>query len=128
MGRLLDGLAVYVISLCAVCRQTNPFLPMPCSQLRLQELSWQEALQEVVAESSGGEAQELPEAVLQQVQGSPVLLNLATSLAQHKRLLAAVAAQQAQAAGDPGVPLRLREQLRSKTEDLSSTLRTILCL
>ena len=109
----------------------KPTLPTDAVfQMRLQELSWQDALQEVVAESSGGEAQpaELLEAVLQQVQGSPVLLNLATSLAQHKRLLAAVATQQAQAAGDPGVPLRLREQLRSKTEDLSSTLRTILCL
>ena len=39
-----------------------------------------------------------------------------------------VGAQQAQAAGDPGLPLRLQEQLRSNTEDLSSTLRTILCL
>ena len=94
----------------------------------MQELSWQDALQEVVAESSGGEEQaaEVPEAVLAQVQGSPVLLNLATSLAHHKRLLAAAAAAQAQAG--EGLPLRLREQLRTKSEDLSTTLRTILCL
>ncbi|KAL4436608.1 hypothetical protein ABPG75_003747 [Micractinium tetrahymenae] len=94
----------------------------------LQELSWEEALREVVAESASGEEQppELPEAVLTAVAGSPILLNLATSLAHHKRLLAAAAAQQA-AAGD-GLPARLREQLRAKAEDLSTTLRTILCL
>lgn len=96
--------------------------------LALQELSWQDALEEVVAESSGSEEQaaELPEAVLAQVQGSPVLLNLASSLAHHKRLLAAMAVQQAQA-GD-GLPMRLREQLRVRAEDLSTTLCTILCL
>lgn len=100
----------------------GPFLALQ------SELSWQEALQEVVAESGGGEEQvpELPDAVLAAVASTPVLLNLATSLAHHKRLLAALAAQQA-AAGD-GLPGRLREQLRSKAEDLSTTLRTILCL
>lgn len=99
------------------------------------ELSWQEALAEVVAESGGAEEagcdgsgafQLLPEAVLAQVEGSPVLLNLATSLAHHKRLLAAAAAAQA-AAGD-GLLLRLRDALRAKADDLSTTLRTILCL
>jgi len=58
---------------------------------------------------------------------SPVLLNLATSLAHHKRLLAAAAAAQAAAAGD-GLPARLREALRARADDLSTTLRTILCL
>ena len=93
-----------------------------------QELDWQDALQEVVAESSGGEEQAaaLPEAVLSQVHGSPVLLNLATSLAHHKRLLAVLAAQQAQA-GD-GLPARLREQLRARADDLTTTLSIILCL
>lgn len=96
-----------------------------------QELGWQEALEEVAAESldgeeaaRGGGGELLSEAVLQQVAGSPVLLNLATALAQHKRLLAAAAGAQA---GD-GLPLRLREQLRARADDLSTTLRTILCL
>lgn len=61
-----------------------------------------------------------------QVARSPVLLNLATSLAHHKRLLATAAAAQA-AAGD-GLPARLREALRARADDLSTTLRTILCL
>ena len=55
-----------------------------------------------------------------------MLLNLATSLAHHKRLLAAAAAAQA-AAGD-GLPVRLREALRARADDLSTTLRTVLCL
>lgn len=99
-----------------------------CPSLSLQEQSWQDALREVVAESTSGEEQplELPEAVLAAVAGSPILLNLSTALAHHKRLLAAAAIQQA-AAGD-GLPVRLREQLRANAEDLSTTLRTILCL
>ncbi|PRW45012.1 serine threonine- kinase hippo-like [Chlorella sorokiniana] len=99
-----------------------------------QELTWQEALAQVAAESVGGEealsgtapADLLPEAVLQQVARSPVLLNLATSLAHHKRLLAT--AQAAQAAAGDGLPARLREALRARADDLSTTLRTILCL
>ncbi len=94
----------------------------------LQELCWEEALREVIMESTSGEEQphELPEVVLTTVAGSPILLNMASALAHHKRLLAAAAIQQA-AAGD-GLPARLREQLRAKAEDLSTTLRTILCL
>ncbi|KAI7836850.1 hypothetical protein COHA_009303 [Chlorella ohadii] len=108
---------------------------VPAAGAQGQELSWQEALAQVAAESVGGEealsgtapADLLPEAVLQQVARSPVLLNLATSLAHHKRLLAAAAAAQAAAAGD-GLPARLREALRARADDLSTTLRTILCL
>ena len=79
----------------------------------------------------GGGGGLLGEAVLRQVQGSPVLLNLAVSLAHHQRLLAAAtAAAQVQGGGamGDGVPARVREQLRLKAEDLSTTLRTILCL
>ena len=98
--------------------------------LPLQELGWEQALQEVVAESGNGSSEEgvgeLPEAIVTAVAGSPALLNLAASLAHHKRLLAALAAQQA-AAGD-ALPARLREQLRAKADDLATTLRTILCL
>lgn len=65
-------------------------------------------------------------AFVTQVARSPVLLNLATSLAHHKRLLATATAAQA-AAGD-GLPARLREVLRARADDLSTTLRTILCL
>jgi hypothetical protein len=92
------------------------------------QLSWQDALHEVVAEGGDGEeaAAHLPEAVLAQVAASPVLLNLAACLAHHKHLLAVLAAQQAQAR--EGVPARLRERLRARAEDLSTTLRTMLCL
>lgn len=76
--------------------------------------------------AGAGAAPLLPEAVLQQVAGSPVLLNLATALAYHKRLLAAAGG--AGAGGTDGLPLRLREQLRARADDLSTTLRTILCL
>lgn len=101
-----------------------------------QEPGWQEALAEVAAEAldgeeargdgAGGGASLLPEAVLQQVAASPVLLNLATALAYHKRLLAAAGG--GGGAGGDGLPLRLREQLRARADDLSTTLRTILCL
>lgn len=170
------------------CPSASVLPPSPLHVALPQELSWQDALAEVAAESVGGEealagtapADLLPEAVLQQVRGwgrhpllhcftarqactadpcghawlravrplwcliavplaplrlanrnlqvacSPVLLNLATSLAHHKRLLAATAAAQA-AAGD-GLPVRLREALRARADDLSTTLRTVLCL
>ncbi|PSC67730.1 Serine threonine-kinase dst1 [Micractinium conductrix] len=107
-----------------------PGAPPAAAAAEAQELGWEQALQEVVAESGNGSSEEgvgeLPEAIVTAVAGSPALLNLAASLAHHKRLLAALAAQQA-AAGD-ALPARLREQLRAKADDLATTLRTILCL
>ena len=85
---------------------------------------WETALRELVQEAAGpgggssGGADELPPAVVHQVQGSPVLLNLASALATCKR-------QQQQA--EP-VPVRVREQLQLKCSELSDSLRTILCL
>lgn len=99
--------------------------------MRLQEglPGWEAALRDLVAESrgnaggdgTGGEGG-LPPAMVQMVLGSPVLFNLATSLAHHLRLLASTA-QQAE-----GVSPAAREQLRLKAGDLQDTLRTILCL
>lgn len=107
---------------------------------------WEVALRELIAESNastGGpagaaaaaasheeaaamaeEEEELPPAVVAQVQGSPVLLNLATALAACRRQLTAQAAAQA---AEP-LPPRVREQLQRKANELSDSLRTILCL
>ena len=94
------------------------------------EPSWQESLAEVVAESVGGlppagAPDALPAAVLQRVHGSPVLLNLAKSLAHHKWALERQLQQQQDGAH---VPPRVREQLHQRAADLTDTLRTILCL
>lgn len=92
-----------------------------------ERLTWEAALQELVAESGGGGGaggEELLPAVVQQVQGSPVLLNLATALATCRRQLAQ---QQQQQQVEP-VPPRVREQVQRKCNELADSLRTILCL
>ena len=97
------------------------------------EPSWQDALAEVMAESGAGvpssstasAAEALPAAVWERVHGSPVLLNLAKSLAYHKWTLERQLQQQQDGAH---VPPRAREQLQQRAADLTDTLRTILCL
>ncbi len=66
-----------------------------------------------------------------------MLLNLATTLAHHKRQLDQVQAQQQDGGGWGGgegggggglQSSRLKAQLAARTDDLADTLRTILCL
>ena len=65
-----------------------------------------------------------------------MLLNLATTLAHHKRQLDQVQDQQQESGGWGGGDggggglqnSRLKAQLAARTDDLADTLRTILCL
>lgn len=77
---------------------------------------WEEALRNVLAEDGADEA--LPPSVLQQIQHSPVLLNLATSLAYHRSLYFSYS----------DMSPRLREVQRQKSADLANILRIMLCI
>lgn len=59
----------------------------------------------------------IPPAMLAQVQESPVLLNLARTLAYQKRRLA-----------EEVLPPAVEERVQASVQDASDTLRTILCL
>ena len=62
----------------------------------------------------------LPPALIQRIQSSPTLLNLATALASHKATL--------EEQRELGAPARVQDGVRQRAELIADTLRAILCL
>jgi serine/threonine protein kinase len=80
------------------------------------------ALKGLVAQEANQSDTQIGEAGLEQARESPVLQNIALSYSLHNKLSNEVAASQ------DNVPPRVRDILATKADDLSDTLRTILCL
>lgn len=62
-------------------------------------------------------SEQVPASLLKQVQGSPVLLNLLTTLSSHRRT-----------AETQVLPPAVAEQVQEAAQQLSDALRTVLCL
>lgn len=78
--------------------------------------TWEEALKDMIVEDYSDDS--LPQTVFHQVANSPALLNLAISLAHHRRLYLT----------QTEAPPRVREHLWRKSSEIAMVLRTILCV